>query len=193
MLTKTKILSSAALGLTLACLAPAAGRASEVAVPAAGCTETAFTAGTDATATTARVGGGFAAVAGASASLICPVPTDELDSGGGGDDDDDNGGRVTFRISFLDGDGNAADGATVSARLFRTTLALPVGDAAPVVVDTAVCPATTTPLRGGATPGPTQAGFSCPRLAENGFYHLKVNLTSSADFSAAFAGAVADD
>lgn len=183
MLTTPQLLTSAAFGLVLACVAPLTGHASEVVIPAAGCTEVAFTPAADSTATTSRNGGGFAVAGGATANLICAVPTDEIDSSSGGDDDDDDddsgGNRVVFRISLLDGDPTGT-GAGVSARLYRTTL---TSGATGPVVDTPVC----------GPNGPTQASFTCPRLIENAFYHLKVSLTSSADYGAAFAGVVAED
>ncbi len=183
----TKLLASAALGLTLACLAPAAGYASEVAIPAAGCTQVPV-AGVP--TVDARSGGGFAVTGGNTASLVCAVSTDDLDSSSD-DDDDDDSGRLIFRVFFADSDGVASPKASVRARLYRTTLAA----AEPVVVDTPVC-GTDAPLAGRpTTPGQAQATFACPRLVENAFYHLKVSLTSTAGSTAtaAFTGVVAED
>lgn len=180
MLTTPKLLTSAAFGLALACVAPLTGHASEVVIPAAGCTEVAFMPAEGSTATTARFRGGFAVTGGDAASLICAVPTDEISSSSDDDDDDDSGGnRVVFRLSLLDGDGSGI-GASVGARLYRTTLA--AGATGPVV-DTLVC--------GPNAPG--QASFACPRLVENAFYHLKVELTSLGTLGAAFAGVIAED
>lgn len=184
MLTTRNILASSAFGLAVACLAPSAARAKEVVVPAANCVEAAVS-GIE--SGTARVGGGFVVSGGATASLVCPLPSDDLDSSGKGGGDDDGGSFATFRVSYLDSNGSGA-GTSVSARLFRTTLA--AGDAP--VVNTVVCgadPLTPSPI----TAGPARARFSCPPLAEGGFYHLEVDLVSATDGTAAFVGIVAED
>jgi hypothetical protein len=170
---------SAALALVLACMTPVLAQAkdddsSAVIVPAAACSEIAA-----ATSARSSLGGAFAVQNGAAATLICPLPTDDLDS-------DDSAKPVTFQVSYSDNDGPG--GAEVSVQLVRTKLAAN----APGYEETKVCGWTS--ANGGPTGG-TTASFVCKQgLAKGGFYHLLVSLTSIAGTSAAaFIGVAADD
>ena len=173
------------LAAMLALLAPAVGHAKDgkddgdssshsVAVAAASCTELPGLVG----APSARSGGAFTVNGGAAANLLCSLPTDELDTSSG-----DSPKPVTIRVSYLDSDGPG--GAVVAVELIRTSLAAdPDGFA-----DATVCAWSS--AAGGAVVGTTASLVCNGGVAESGFYHLRVNLTSVPGSAASFIGVVA--
>ena len=150
------------------------GHGDDVAVGAAACTELPDPLG----APSARSGGGFTVRDGATASLICPLPTDELDSSSG-----DRPKAITLQIAYLDSDGPG--GAVVGVELVRTVLAAdPDG-----FTDEVACAWSS--AGGGAVVG-TRASVVCDAgIVEGGFYHLRVGLSSAPGGAASFIGAVA--
>ncbi len=125
-----------------------------------------------------RSGGAFTVRDGAAASLICPLPTDELDSSSG-----DRPKAITLQIAYLDSDGPGA--ALVGVELVRTVLAAdPDGFA-----DDVVCAWSS--AGGGAVVGTTGSVVCDAGIVEGGFYHLRVGLSSAPGGAASFIGAVA--
>ena len=171
-----------ALTAALTVILPAASQAKDgsddssehgVTVAAAGCTELAAVPG----APSARFGGAFTAAGGATASLLCPLPSDEL-----GHSSSNSPKPVSFQVAYLDGDGPGA--ALVAVELVQTTLAAdPDG-----FTDTVVCAWSS--AAGGPVTGAT-ASFACNGLIEGAFYHLRVGLASTPGSAASFVGVVA--
>jgi len=179
-----RVVAPAVLTLVLACLAPATGQAkdggddggSNVVVPAAVCIQIAGEAGARSVP-----GGVFSVTGGATAALICPLPSDDLDSSPG------NGGKpVTFQVSYLDSDAGG-EGAVVGVELLRTQLDPTLADGPDGFKEVSAC---TWSASGGSMTG-TQASFTCPPLAKGGFYHLRAALSAAAGQRASFGGIAA--
>ena len=175
-------LCTVALGIALTGLLPLTGHAKDgndddrshgLTVAAAGCTELTGVPG----APSARVGGAFTVPGGATASLVCPIPADELGHSSGS-----SAKPVSFQVAYLDSDGPGA--ALVAVELVQTTLAAdPDG-----FNDTVVCAWNS--AAGGPVIGAT-ASFACNGLVEGAFYHLRVGLASTPGSAASFVGVVA--
>ena len=106
-----------AIGMVGACLVVVAAQAKDgkddgsgsvIVVPAATCTELPVTAG----AKSSRIDGAFAVRNGATANLLCPLPTDRLDAS------HESGKPKDFAVTYLDSDGPGA--ASVTVDLVRT-------------------------------------------------------------------------
>lgn len=125
----------------------------------------------------ARSGGAFTVRDGATASLICALPAEELAHSL------DDHAPVALDVAYLDSDGPGA--ALVTVELVRTVLAAdPDGYS-----DTGVCAWSS--AAAGSLVG-TVARLACPgAIVEGAFHHLRVALTSAPGSAASFIGVVA--